>query len=346
MRTACCNSAAMRSFIMATFSKRNGKYQVQIRRKGFPNACRTFHLKSDAEEWARYMETKADRGDMPTPVRVLSGYKVKDILERYRDTLTVKKRSADSETYLLNAFLREPLANLTLNQISTAHFSKHRETRLKRVKPGTVNRELGIIKHAFDIAMREWDIPLKENPLAKLKKLKVNNARSRRVEPEEWQALTAAATTCRNPFIMPLIRLAIETAMRRGELLAMKWEHIDFESRTTLIPVTKNGHSRIIPLTGEAITILKEIQGMKEADSKHVFPGVTGNAADHAWDRIVERANIENLHFHDLRHEAISRFFEKGLSLPEVALISGHRDIRMLFRYTHLKAEDIAEKLS
>ncbi|MGB4107928.1 MAG: hypothetical protein WBK55_09060 [Alphaproteobacteria bacterium] len=108
---------------MATFSKRNGKYQVQIRRKGFPTACRTFRLKSDAEEWARHMETKADRGDMPTPVRVLNGYKVRDILERYRDTVTVKKRSADTETYLLNAFLREPIANLTLNQISTAHFS-------------------------------------------------------------------------------------------------------------------------------------------------------------------------------------------------------------------------------
>ena len=144
---------------------------------------------------------------------------------------------------------------------------------------------------------------------------------------------------------MPLIRLAIETAMRRGELLAMEWEHIDFESRTTLIPVTKNGHSRTIPLTGEAVTILKKLQIMKRTEDKFVFPGVTGNAADHAWDRIIVRANIQDLHFHDLRHEAISRFFEKGLSLPEVALISGHRDFKMLFRYTHLKAEDIAEKL-
>ena len=329
---------------MATFSKRNGKYLVQIRRKGFPNTCRTFRLKSDAEEWARNMEAKADRGDMPTPVRVLSDYKVKDILERYRDTVTGKKRSAHTEIYVINAFLREPIANLTLNQISTAHFSRYREARLKQVKANTLNRQLTIIKHAFDIAMREWDIPLRENPLAKLKRFKVNDARSRRVEPEEWQAIQEAATVCRNPFVMPLIRLAIETAMRRGELLAMKWEHIDFESRTVLIPVTKNGYSRTIPLTSEAVNILKEIQDMRLNDEE-VFSGVTGNAANHLWDRIVARANIKDLHFHDLRHEAISRFFEKGLSLPEVALISGHRDFRMLFRYTHLKAEDIAKKL-
>ncbi|HQX27851.1 MAG TPA: site-specific integrase [Alphaproteobacteria bacterium] len=192
--------------------------------------------------------------------------------------------------------------------------------------------------------MREWDLPLRENPLTKLKKLKVNNARSRRMEPEEWEAIKTAAVTCRNPFIMPLIKLAIETAMRRGELLALQWQHIEFETRTAHIPVTKNGYSRTIPLTGEAINILKEIQNMRFNDEE-VFPGMSGNAADHAWDRIIERAKIKNLHFHDLRHEAISRFFEKGLSLPEVALISGHRDFRMLFRYTHLKAEDVAQKL-
>lgn len=330
---------------MATFIKRGSKFQAVIRRKGFPTSSRTFHLKADAKEWARHMEIKADRGDLPTPIKVLEGYKVRDILERYRDEVTAKKRSTDTEVYIINAFLRECIANLTLAQINTAHFSKYREERLKKVKPGTINRQLGIIRHAFDVAMREWGIPLRENPLIKLKKLKVNDARSRRLKAEEWEAIKTAADVCRNPFIMPLIRLAVETAMRRGELLAMKWEHIDFENRTILIPITKNGHSRTIPLTSEAIRILKEIQNMKRADKKHVFPGVTGNAANHVWDRIVERAQINNLHFHDLRHEAISRFFERGLSVPEVAVISGHRDFRMLFRYTHLRAEDIARKL-
>lgn len=329
---------------MATILKRKDKYQVQVRRKGMASVSRTFHRRNDAEEWARNMEVKADRGDLPTPVRVLAQYTVKDVLERYRDEITVKKRSADTETYILDAFMREPIAKLSLAQITPAHFSTYRDKRLKDVKAGTVNRELSIIKHAFDIAEREWDIPLRNNPLGKIKKMKVNNARSRRLSAEEYDLLCEAAQDSRNPFALLLIRFAIATAMRRGEILKLRWDEIDYEARTLHIPVTKNGHARTIPLSGEALTVLDEIQGMEGKDDILAFP-LSDNAAKLVWQRLLRRTGIADLHFHDLRHEAISRFFEYGLSVPEVALISGHRDFRMLFRYTHLKAEDVAAKL-
>ncbi len=335
---------------MATILKRGGKYQVLIRRKGFAATCRTFHQKADADEWARHMEIKADRRDLPTPVKVLDSHRVRDIIERYRDEITVKKRSADTETYLLNAFLRQPIANLTLAQITSAHFSTYRDKRLKEVKPGTVNRELSIIKHAFDVAGREWDIPLRVNPLAKIKKLKANNARTRRMTGDEYKILEEAAVKSRNTQIMPLIRFAVATGMRRGEIMRLRWDAISFDARTLHIPVTKNGHARTIPLSREAIAVLSEMQNREDEDREdgrdesYVFP-FSDNAAKLAWQRLVKRAKIEDLHFHDLRHEAISRFFERGLSVPEVALISGHRDYRMLFRYTHLKAEDVAQKL-
>jgi len=325
---------------MATILKRGAKYQVQIRRKGSVPVCRSFHRKADAEEWARYMEAKADRGELPTPVKVLDAHKVKDILTRYRDEITPKKRSADTEVYLLDAFLREPIANLTLAQITPAHFSTYREKRLKAVKPGTVNRVLSIIKHAFDLAEREWGVPIKSNPLAKLKKLKVNNARTRRLMPDELAALEAGVTG-RNTYIGPLIRFALATAMRRGEILRLRWEDIDLDKRILFIPVTKNGHARTIPLSSEALEVLDRLEGVREG---LVFP-FSDNAAKLVWQRLTDKTGIKDLHFHDLRHEAISRFFERGLSVPEVALISGHRDFRMLFRYTHLKAEDIAGKL-
>ena len=123
--------------------------------------------------------------------------------------------------------------------------------------------------------------------------------------------------------------------MRRGEILNIKKEHI--RDDTLLIPITKNGHQRIIPLTKRAKYILHK--------SKLPF-SMSANAVRLAWERLKNKANIKDLHFHDLRHEAISRLFEKGLSIPEVALISGHRDVRMLFRYTHLKAEDVLIKLN
>lgn len=330
---------------MASIRKlRTGKYEVQIRRKGFPSTCRNFHSKKDAQEWARFMEGKADRGDLPVSMKVLDGHKVRDIIERYRDEISIKKKSYDSEIFILNAFLRQPLAGWSLNKIQAHDFANYREQRLISVKPGTVNREFAIIKHAFDLAIREWGIPLKENPLAKVNKLKVNNARTRRLLPDEYEALTLAMSKTRNNHVMPLIRFAIETGMRRGELLRLTWQEVDFLKRTLFIPVTKNGYSRTIPLTKEAISILMEMQNGELGEGR-IFP-LTANAVRMAWDRLVTRANINNLHFHDLRHEAISRFFERGLSIPEVALISGHRDYRMLFRYTHLQAEDIANKLN
>ena len=131
-----------------------------------------------------------------------------------------------------------------------------------------------------------------------------------------------------------IIEFAIETGMRRGEILNIKVK--DIKGQTLLIPQTKNGHPRTIPLTKRALYILKNIEL-----PFHMSP----NAVRLAWERLKKKGNIKDLHFHDLRHEAISRFFEKGLSIPEVALISGHKDVRMLFRYTHLKAEDITRKL-
>ncbi len=328
---------------MATIQKRGGKYQVLVRRKGFPTACRTFHLKSDADQWARYMETKADRGDLPASIKILDSYRLRDILERYRDEVTVKKRGAKFERCVINAFLRLPIAGLTLAQVGTTHFAKYREMRLKTVSPATVNRQLGIIRHAFEVAIKEWGIPMRENPLVCLKRLSVNNSRKRRLYAGEYEAIEQATSSCRNHFILPIIKMALHTGMRRGELLNLRWGDIDTDKRTLFIPLAKNGHSRKIPLSRDALSVLEDVKLTSQSDI--VFP-ISANSVRLSWERLIKRAGINDLHFHDLRHEAISRFFEKGLSVPEVALISGHRDFRMLFRYTHLKAEDIAKKIS
>ena len=138
------------------------------------------------------------------------------------------------------------------------------------------------------------------------------------------------------------MQLAVETGMRRSELLNSRSCDVDLQNRLLHIPHTKNGSARTIPLTERAVELLKE---RLTTDTDHPF-SLSPNAVRLAWDRLTERAGIEDLHFHDLRHEAVSRFFELGLSVPEVALISGHRDYRMLSRYTHLKACDIVAKIA
>ncbi|MGH1399559.1 MAG: site-specific integrase [Alphaproteobacteria bacterium] len=127
--------------------------------------------------------------------------------------------------------------------------------------------------------------------------------------------------------------------MRRGEILRVEKGHFDRKKSTLIIPEAKNGHKRTIPLTPEA----KKILEVSPSDERFVFP-VHIKAIEYHWKRICEAASITGLHFHDLRHEAISSFFEMGLSIPEVTLISGHKDFRMLFRYTHMRAENIAKK--
>lgn len=149
-----------------------------------------------------------------------------------------------------------------------------------------------------------------------------------------------AAGKCRNKLVAPIIAFAVETGMRRGEILAIRWEHIDEAEYCLLIPETKNGRSRTIPLSPKALKILRA-QTSKE---DRVFP-ISANALQLAWQRIRSRAGSDDLHFHDLHHEALSRLFEKGLTTAEVRLISGHRDARMLFRYVRAERRTIAAKL-
>jgi len=128
--------------------------------------------------------------------------------------------------------------------------------------------------------------------------------------------------------------------MRRGEILAMKWQHIDLADRSLLIPLTMTGHVKTISLAGEAVAVLT----VETKSGDVVFP-IKRVAFRLAWDRITRRAKIDDLRFHDLRHEAISRFFEIGLTTPEVASISGHTDARMLFRYAHAERQNEIRKL-
>jgi integrase len=142
----------------------------------------------------------------------------------------------------------------------------------------------------------------------------------------------------------PLIILAIETAMRRGEMLDLQWQHVDLVRCVAHLPLTKNGDSRDIPLSRRAIAILKGLKADKGRDAERVFP-VTGNSIRLAFEHLRVRAGMKDFHFHDLRHEGITRLFERGLNIVEVSAISGHRELKMLQRYTHLRAVDLVSRL-
>jgi integrase len=326
---------------MATIRKRRDKYEVQVRHAGLPHVSKTFLVLKHAQAWARLTEVHADRRDLPADPKVLQQVTVGELVARYRDTVSVRKRGHDVERIVLNAFLLHPICRRRLSEITTTHFAQYRDERLGEVKPATLKRQLGPIRNMFNVARDEWGLPIRENPLAKLQFNGADQRRERRLRPGELDKIIKAAETCRNPLIRPIVLFAIATGMRRGEILAVKQQDIDFAGQALLIPETKNGHARTIPLSNEAIALLHD--NRREGQDR-VFP-ITANAFRLAWERVKKRANIEDLRFHDLRHEAVSRFFELGLTAPEVAMISGHRDMRMLFRYAHANRQLVLEKL-
>ena len=174
-----------------------------------------------------------------------------------------------------------------------------------------------------------------------MRRPKENRARDRRLTPQDILLLLDSCRSSANPWLLPVVTLAIETGMRRGELLSLKWADINLNRRTCHLSMTKNGSSRDIPLSSCAIETLRDLP----RNLSSVLVPVSSVALRGLWRRACGRASIEDLRFHDLRHEATSRFFQMGLNVMEVASITGHKDLRMLQWYTHLRAEDLAKKL-
>ncbi len=321
---------------MATIRKRNGLWQVQVRRNNAPHVSKSFHTKPDADAWARQIEVEADRGSLRNDPRTLERITLGQCVEKYRDEISPQKRGHAVEKWILNAFLRKPLARRNLASITPKDFAEYRDERLRTISPSGLNRELVILHHLYETAKIEWGYPLTENPLSLIRKPRNNPPRERRLRKGEYEALLAAAEKCRNKLIKPLIILAVETAMRRGELLAIRRKDIDFAKARLRIPLTKTGVARTIPLSSLAFDTLVKLTPDGSDGNDRIIP-LSANAFRLSWDRVKVRSGIEDLHFHDLRHEAVSRLFEQGLGVAHVAAISGHKDFRMLARYTHLE---------
>lgn len=332
---------------MATIRKRGDKYHVQFRRQGFAPITRSFLKLSDAKEWARLTETQADRQDLAPDRKVLTGVTLADLVTRYRDTVTPNKKGAGTEAIMLTAFLRHDICRKSLSNLTTADFATYRDERLQTVKPASVRRQLMTIQAVFTKAMTEWEIPLKSNPLVGLRLVSGENKRQRRLGTAELTLIYAAVRPDTNAFVIPVVKFALETAMRRGEILALTWGNIDFERSSATIVEAKNGTGRVIPLTYAAIEALRQVKVLNTlpiSAKVSVFP-IKPVTLHSSWRGLVGRAKISDLHFHDLRHEAISRLFEYGLTAPEVASISGHRTVGQLFRYAHANQASVRAKL-
>lgn len=215
---------------------------------------------------------------------------------------------------------------------------------MKQVSAATINKELNHLAHVIETARREWGVQLPENPVRMVRRPSAPTPRSRRLQNDEERRLLAECKGARNGALAPVVTLAIETAMRQGELVGLHWHHINLKKRIAHLPLTKNGEPRTVPLSKKAASTLRTLAD-KSGKTSAVFKGLTAEAVKRAFIRACKRAEIKDFHFHDLRHEATSRLFEKGLNPIEVASITGHKTLQMLKRYTHLRAVDLVRRL-
>lgn len=384
---------------MAVVTKRDsGRWQAKVRRLGQPAQSKTFDTKASAEAWARSVEREMDT-DSFIPSDAATRMTFEKAAKQYAEEVLPRLRGKDQAEYVLKR-VAEEFGPYSLAGITPAMLAEYRDKRLKIVKEQTVSHELGMVSRIFKTAAMDWRIPLpKGNPASLTRKPKIENDRNRRLADGEEERLMAALNDRESPWPRAAAVLAIETAGRMSELLALKWSEVDLVRRTARLRgreggVTKNGDEwRDVPLSTAAVRLL---ENLPRSTTGKVLP-LSQNALQIAWGRslkagrkayvyqqlrqalaaeglnddaqarevraveykkrepleltrkLLDRINAEDktlldLHFHDLRHEATSRLADK-LQMHELMKVTGHKTSRMLARYYHPRAEDLARKL-
>jgi integrase len=326
---------------MATIRQKGDKqWHVQVRKRGYPPETRTFSTKTAAQKWATLIEAEMARGMFVSRTEA-ECTTLDEVLDRYAAEVLPTKRSQAPELSRIRT-LREHFGRFHLASLTSTKISEFRDVRSSQVSAQTVIHEINLLNRVLKTATMDWGIALPAGlPTALVRKPTRPRGRDRRVSAHEIATIIEHSES---PFIRDAITLAVETALRRRELCELRWEHIDFSKRTAYIPddTAKTGVARHIPLSTIAFNTLRL---MPRNLSGRVFE-LAPDSISQAFERACRRAKVVGARWHDLRHEAASRLFERNLNVMEVASITGHKTLDMLKRYTHLRAEDLAKKLA
>lgn len=327
---------------MATIDRlKSGRYRARIRLTGFPAESRTFSTLAEAKTWAALRERDLAKLVCEfAPAR--PSMTLREALVRYKHEVSAHKRGWRQEFIRIETWLQHPLADRRLKDIRGADLSQHRSVRLALGKaPNTVRLELALISHTYEVARADWGLEFLSNPRKAMRRTRLGGARDRRLRAGEFDALMAWCNSKDNKRLQLAVILAIETAMRRGELMSLLWENVSFHDRIAYLPTTKNSTARTVPLSTRAIAALEAFGPRKNGS----VLARSDSWITKAFIDARQACGIADLRFHDLRHEAVSRLFEKGFNMMEAATVSGHKTLQMLKRYTHLDPRKLVDRL-
>lgn len=338
---------------MATIQKRKKSWRVQVRRKG-KTVTATFDTKAEAEAWAITTESKIIEGVAPEVIAnepvVTEGVTAAAAFKRYAAEVSPNKRGGRWEQIRIKSLIRRyPLFQRPITSITGPDIADWRDTRLVKVSPSTVNRELCLISTMFTQAMKEWRLGLTVNPCSLVTKPRKPRPRTQRVSLTEreriieqlgWDGKSEPQSP--SQWVAFALYLALETAMRKGEILSLQWADIDFDARHAHLDMTKNGDERDVPLSKAAMALLRIVKKRKPATP--VVPVQTGNF-DKLFCDAKRKAGLSYIHFHDSRREAATTMAPKLSNVLELAAITGHKSLAMLQVYYKPKAADLAARL-
>jgi integrase len=324
---------------MAYYEKRGDAWRAQIRRKGYPTLSASFDTKAEAQRWAAEVEGDMSRARF-VDIREAESTTLYDALTRYQSEVTEGKKGAKQEGVRIEKWKLSSLAHKSLASLRSSDMATYRDAELKAGKStATVRLDLAVISHLFTVATKDWGIEGLTNPCRAIRMPKGSKQRERRPSSDELKAIYILAAEM-NPELRVIIELAVETAMRRSELVTLRKDQI--RGKVAYLEDTKNGERRSVPLSSRALALL---EGLPTPIAGGRFFHLKADTISNYFPLVCEKAGISDLRLHDLRHEATSRLFERGFTLMEVASITGHKTLAMLKRYTHLSPQDLAEKL-
>ena len=326
---------------MATIRRRNNKWQVIIRKDNFKIIYKTFFLKEDAVRWARDTEVRIEQG-LYQDLTLAKTTILKDILIQYRDRVSINKKGYENERYKINKLIRSDIADKTLYQLTPLVLFEFIEQQKKLYTASTINKSITIINLALKFADRFLGIVLNKNPLKFIKRLKESNFIGQAIEPFEEALLLKHAEFSKLYWLKTAIILGIDCGLRRGEILKLKAEDINFEKNTAVLRDTKNGDKREIGLSQRAI---QEIKKLPITIDGKLFPCKRVDTFTFYYNQLQRWSGIEK-RFHDTRHTFASRKATQGWSITEIAAQGGWKQLQVLKRYTHIKAEYLAKKMN
>ena len=320
---------------------KSGRWLFEIQKIGFPRLSKTFKDLRVGKKWAKKIEYEIEIGSYED-LTLASKTTIKSLLIKYRDEITLNKKGHREETSKLNLLIKNEIANYTITRLKAHHLNKLKRQFSKTKAPATVNKYIHMLHNVWNTAKRVWGITLPvSNPFELVQLDKVDNARDRVLTKDEYSKLISACENSHLPIIKHIVIFAYETGARQGEILKLKNFDVDYQNKLCTFYDTKNGDDRTIPLTSKALEILK-----RHRFGSLVFCGLLARRLRKHFEIACKRADIKNFRFHDLRACFCTNALLCGMSIPEVATISGHKDWKQLKRYSRIKPKDLIYKLN